>query len=385
MKFRIVRNGSNNSHSVQRFFFVLIYLLSVHCLAVEQESKQKMNVLFNNISNFRNFTARNGFRSHYNHTEEVVKTVAFWLIIIFGIIGNSLVITVVKMFQSMRTTTNYLLVNVACADVATLLFTAMLNLITRKNKSFTSKALLSFLCKFIYTNTVAIVTLLVTALTLTVLAIERYHALVKPLILSRRLTINKMVYVITGIWLAAIVMVTPLFATLDYVPDRPFCSYGDAEYEMMIYIDCLIVILTFVPFAVIAFCYTQIIYGMYFKNTICGTKSERSDTREEARERRKLVTLLILLTIVFFLAFVPYGALLIMQVSNVKHTPMYIRYGSQYLTLLNCSVNPLIYGFQSSNYRIAFKFLLKKILRRDVTNERFEMLEMRTRTSSRSV
>ena len=344
-----------------------------------------MNVLFNNISNFRNFTARKGFQSHYNHTEEVVKTVAFWLIIIFGIIGNSLVIIVVKIFQSMRTTTNYLLVNVACADIATLLFTAMLNLITRKNKSFTSEAVSRFLCKFIYTNTVAIVTLLVTALTLTVLAIERYHALVKPLILSRRLTIDKMVYVITGIWLAAIVMVAPLFATFDYDPDRRFCSYGDAGYEMMIYIDILIVILTFVPFAVIAFCYTQIIYGMYIKNTIFGTKSERSDTREEAREKRKLVTLLILLTMVFFVAFVPYGALLIMQVSNVKHTPMYLRYGSQYLTLLNCSVNPFIYEFQSSNYRLAFKFLLKKILRRDVTNERFEMLEMRTRTSSRSV
>ena len=178
-----------------------------------------MSVLFNNISNFTNFTAPNG-PLHYNQTEEVIKTVAFWLIIIVGIIGNSLVITVVKMFVNMRTTTNYLLVNVACADVATLLFTGMLNLIMKKTRPVTSKALLSVLCKFIYTNTVAIITLLVTALTLTVLAIERYHALVKPLIISRRLTINKMVYVITGIWLAAIVMVTPLFATLDYDPDK---------------------------------------------------------------------------------------------------------------------------------------------------------------------
>ena len=375
-----------NCHAVQQFFsFSFISLEPYKYLAVEQERKQKMNVLLCNNSNFTNFTVPKGFSPHYNQTEEVLKTVAFWLIITVGIIGNSLVITVVKMFRSMRTTTNYLLVNVACADITTLLFTAMLNLIMRKNKSVTSKALASFLCKFIYSNTVAIITLLVTALTLTVLAIERYHALVKPLILSRRLTINKMASVIIGIWLAAIVMVTPLFATLDYDLDRRSCSHGDADYEMMIYIDCLIVILTFVPFAVIAFCYIQIIYGMYFKNTICGSKSERSDTLEEAREKRKLVTLLILLTLVFFLAFVPYGALLIMQVTNVKRAPTYLRYGSQYLTLLNCSVNPFIYGFQSSNYRLAFKFLLKKILRLDVTYERFEMLEMRTRTSSHSV
>ena len=99
-----------------------------------------MSVLFNNISNFTNFTAPKG-PPHYNQTKEVIKTVAFWLIIIVGIIGNSLVITVVKMFVSMRTTTNYLLVNVACADVATLLFTGMLNLIMKKTRPVTSKAL----------------------------------------------------------------------------------------------------------------------------------------------------------------------------------------------------------------------------------------------------
>ena len=369
----------------QLFLFSFVFLEPYKYLEVEQERKQKMSVLFNNNSNFTNSTTPKGFPPYYNETEEVVKTVAFWFIIIVGIFGNSLVITVVKMFQSMRTTTNFLLVNVAFADITTLLFTAMLNLIMRKNRSVSSKALESFLCKFIYSNTVAIITLLVTALTLTVMAIERYHALVKPMILSRRLTINKVPYVITGIWLAAIVMVAPLFVTLDYDSNRRSCSHGDADYEMMIYIDCLIVILTFVPFTLIAFCYTQIIYGMYFKNTICSSKSERRDTPQEAKEKRKLVSLLILLTLVFFLSFVPYGALLIMQVSNIHHVPTFLRYGSKYLTLLNCSVNPFIYGFQSSNYRLAFKFLFKKTLRRDVTYERFEMLEMRSRTSSRSV
>lgn len=352
---------------------------------VEQERKQKMSVLFNNNST-ANFTAPKGFPPHYNQTEEVVKMVAFWFIIIVGILGNSLVITVVKMFRSMRTTTNYLLVNVACADITTLLFTAMLNLIMRKNSPVTSKALASFLCKFIYTNTVAIITLLVTAFTLTLLAIERYHALVKPLIISRRLTTNKVAYVITGIWLVALAMVTPLFATLDYDPDRRSCGNGDADYEMMIYIDCLIVILTLVPFTLIAFCYTQIIYGMYFKKAVSRSEIERGHVKEETKEKRRLVTLLILLTVVFFIAFIPYGVLLILKVSKVNHTHvLYLQSSSQYLTLLNCSVNPFIYAFQSSSYRRAFKLIIKKMLCRDVTHELSELLEMRTRTSVRSV
>lgn len=299
--------------------------------------------------------------------------------------GNSLVIAVVKTLRSMRTTTNYLLVSVAVADINTLLFSAILFLILTTNTPTRSRALAAFLCKFILTNTVSIVTLLVTALTLTMLAIERYHALLKPLTLSVRLNMDNIVYVIAGIWLLAIALVTPVFATFDWDSDMRYCSPGEAERTMMIYVDCLIVILTFIPFAVIAFCYSQIVYGMYFNNTVFGRNSERCDTREETIEKRRLVTLLILLTVVFFIAFIPYGLLLILKVSKVNHTYEHLQIGSQYLTLLNCSINPFIYAFQSSSYRRAFKVIIKKMLCRDVSYELSELLEMRTRTSVRSM
>ena len=344
-----------------------------------------MNDLLN-ISSAANDTGPTGVPYRVNQTEEVIKVVIFWLIIVVGLVGNSLVITVVKMFRSMRTTTNYLLVNVACADITTLVFTAILFIIMQGGGPVSSRTLANFLCKFIYSNTISIITLLVTALTLVVLALERYNALVKPMLISRRLTINKIAYVIIGIWLVAIAMMIPLFATLDYDPSTRSCNHGDTDFEMMIYIDCLIVILTLVPFTLIAFCYTQIIYGMYFKKAACRRKIERGHVQEQTKEKRRLVTLLILLTVVFFIAFIPYGVLLILKVSKVEHIHvLHLQSGSQYLTLLNCAVNPFIYAFQSSSYRRAFMLIIKKMLCRDVTYELSELLEMRTRTSVRSV
>lgn len=319
-----------------------------------------------------------------NHSMEIVeavKIVSFWLIITVGVIGNSLVIVVVKMFRSMRTTTNYLLVNVAAADIATLFFTAILFLITTRYSAAHSGAFASFVCKFFFTNSIAIITLLVTALTLTILAFERYQALVKPFSVTGRLTIDRIAYVITGIWMVAVALVIPLLSTFHWDPKDYLCSLGDEEYEMMVYIDCLVVILTLVPFSLIAFFYSQIVYGMYFKKTVCGSKGERCDTREETREKRKLVTLLMLLTVAFFVAFIPYGVLLILKVSKVNHSFLYLQTGSKYLTLMNCSINPFIYAFQSSDYRLAFKVILKKMLGRDTTEERSELLERRTRTS----
>ena len=338
----------------------------------------------NNNSSSTNCSVQNSHQNKPNQTGLVARLVIFWIIIIVGVIGNSLVIAVVKIIRSMRTTTNYLLVNVAAADITTLVFAAI-QFIPQTRHSISSPALGSFLCKFINLGAITIVTLLVTALTLTLLAVERYQALVKPLTTTRRLTTDKIAYVIAIIWIVAIAMVTPLFVTYHFDP-KTICTLGDAHDEMVIYMSCLTGILTLFPFMVIIFCYSQIIYGMYIKKTICNNKSERGDTREEAMEKRRLVRVLILLTVVFFVAFIPYGILLILKFSKVNNAKVVsLQLGSQYLTILNCSVNPLIYAFQSSSYRRSFVFIFKKLSCRDTTVDAIELREMRNHSSVRSV
>lgn len=344
-----------------------------------------------------NCSGENCQQNQSNQTNRIVDMVFLWLIIIVGIFGNSLVVTVVKAIRSMRTTTNYLLVNVAAADITTLLFTAVHIISKSVYKYPSSPALLSFLCKFIFSNSIVIVTLLVTSLTMTILAFERYHALLKPLAMSGRLTTGKIAYVISAIWLVAIAMVTPIFVHIDYVLGTNIqhidyvlaknlqCSITVGLNGIVIYIDCLFVILTIIPFLVIAFCYSQIIYGLYFNNTICNNKSERGDTQQETKEKKRLVILLILLTVVFFVAFIPYGILIILNNHQITNTvTRYVQHYAQYLTLLSCSVNPFIYAFQSSSYRRSFVFLIKKVFCRDTTVDAIELLEMRTRTSLRN-
>jgi len=333
-----------------------------------------------------NCSGENCQQNQPNQTNKIVDMVFLWLIIIVGIFGNSLVVTVVKVIRSMRTTTNYLLVNVAAADITTLLFTAVHIISKSVNKYPSSPALLSFICKFIYSNSIVIVSLLVTSLTMTILAFERYHALLKPLAMSGRLTTGNVAYVISAIWLVAIAMVTPIFVHMNYVPGAKLqCSNIVDLNGIVIYIDCLFVILTIIPFLVIAFCYSQIIYGLYFNNTICNNKSERGDTQQETKEKKRLVILLILLTVVFFVAFIPYGIMIILNYNQITNTiTPYVQHYAQYLTLLSCSVNPFIYAFQSSSYRRSFVFLIKKVFCRDTTVDAIELLEMRTRTSLRN-
>lgn len=334
-------------------------------------------------ASFNNSSIINSSDSSGSHPERIVRLVLVWLIIVVGLLGNSFIVAVIIIFRRMRTTTNYLLVNVAAADITTLLFTAM-HLIPIKGP-FPAGALGSFLCKFVYTNNITMVTLLVTTLTLTLLAVERYHAMVKPLIISRRITNEQIAYFIVGIWLVAIAMVTPLFVSMDHRPNSGSrCSPGDNFDEMKVYVYCLVVILTLIPFLGIAFCYSRIISGLYFGNTIC-SRGQGVNVQEEMNEKKRLVILLMVLTAVFFVAFVPYGVSLILQFSGMPNSSVegqriFIRFktGVKYLTLLNCSMNLIIYAIPSTNYRCCLKYIFKKIFCQD-TKEDFDAIELRRR------
>lgn len=312
--------------------------------------------------------------------EETIQLIILSLIISAGIIGNSLVIVVVKAIRGMRSTTNYLLVNVAVADIFILVFTIVNSIIRRSLSSQPlSNSVQNLLCKFIITNTMSIVPLAVTVLTLTVLAVERYRALVKPMTSSLRLTVDRIAYVITGIWSASFAVVTPLFATIVYNPKiQEKCDHGNAKGGIIVYTYCFTVILILLPFIIIAFCYSRIIYCMFIKKTVLNNPCERQATQQEIIEKRRLVWLLVTLTLISFVAFTPYGVLLIMKYREVSYAVIEkLHRAAQYLTLLNFSVNPFIYGFASSSYRRGYMFLLKKIACRNITAvDTIELREM---------
>lgn len=314
-----------------------------------------------------------------NYTERQFRLVFLWLIIAVGLIANSFIVAVIKIFPSMRTTTNYFLLNVAAADITTLIFTAI-HLIIPKMVPFRQGALGSFLCKFIYTNNITMVTLLVTALTLTLLAVERYQAMVKPLITSRRIDVERVAYFIIGIWMVSIGMTTPLFVSVDY-RSKTGCSPGNDLNEMRVYVTCLIITLTLIPFAGIAFCYSKIISGLYCDKTICSRAHVY--TQKDMAEKKRLLVLFVVLTSVFFVSFVPYGVVFILQFSgkeSAAHSQIFarLRMFVQYLILLNCSLNPFIYAAPSSNYRYCLKYIVKKIFCRDSPEELYA-IELRKR------
>lgn len=94
---------------------------------------------------------------------------------ITGLIGNILVIRIVHKTREMHTTTNFLLVNLAASDVATILFGPLY--FTVLLEGYLSNGI----GKYVYKLSVLFeICAMASVLSLTVIAVERYRALLKP-------------------------------------------------------------------------------------------------------------------------------------------------------------------------------------------------------------
>lgn len=85
---------------------------------------------------YQTFSWSSEFMMRYSPTISTVYCVAYTIVFVMGIIGNSCVVAVVVRSPRMRTVTNYFIVNLALADILVVLFclpaTLLSNLFIRK-------------------------------------------------------------------------------------------------------------------------------------------------------------------------------------------------------------------------------------------------------------
>lgn len=289
-------------------------------------------------------------------TVDVVLITAYAILVLVGICGNSLVIEVVRRKRSMHSTMNFLLVNLAIADLLTLLWCLPGTLL-----SYTTQPggrVGNFLCKFITTHSIAGIGMIVSGLTLTLISMERYKALVNPMQTRFRLSKGNVIYAIVSIWVFATVYVCPLFVFETYNEEKQRCTtvWPTSSGKASAYWIVLALIVT-TAFVTMFICYFSIIKGLYFTNTICSSNANAGAGENDAIVKRKIVKMLLIVTVVFVLCFFPYAIATATDIAAQSSAFYKISY---FLVYCSSSLNPITYALGSTNYRTAFKEVLKE-------------------------
>ena len=155
--------------------------------------------------------------------QDIAFAIIYSLIVLIGVPANCIIITTVRKTPSMHSTTNFLLMNLAVADLTTLLLCPGMYDFSL-NKLSVDKTLGDFICKFFVGNAIVPISINVGALTLCTLAVERYLALVKPFYTELRLTKKRVPFVVTFVWIFAVLSSVPDFMT-NTIDPNPLSTY----------------------------------------------------------------------------------------------------------------------------------------------------------------
>lgn len=306
------------------------------------------------------------FNKYAVGTVDIVFAVLYSLVVAVGLIGNCLVITVVRKTRSMHTTTNFLLVNLAVSDVITLLWCPRTYSFAFYSTHPTG-TLGDYICKVFTGNAIIGVAIASSVLTLAILATERYHALMKPMQTQLRLSHERVKYVVCVIWVASILISLPDFIQNKYSEHygRCVCPFSlEIASELRVHVVCTVIFLGFVPFLILAYCYFQIIRGLFFKNTVCSRAPSGVGDRQT---KKRLAKLLISVTVAFYVCYMPYGGFILYialqdrnkLISDQETLSVLLRVFELLVTSSSC-LNPILYAFRSSNYCEGFKKIFAK-------------------------
>ena len=266
-------------------------------------------------------------------------------LLVTGFIGNVLVIRVVHKTREMHTPTNYLLVSMAVSDVITILLWPLYFFVYWK-----------FFCK-LFALVQACIT--VSCITITVLAVERYHALLKPFrngLLLREDNIKK---AIAYIWGASVLESVPLIFFKEWSKTYETCIGPWTLHLNQGSKACVIfdVVIYFIQLAIMIYCYGSLIRGLYFTNTVC-----RDTDGERISEKTKLVITFLLVTIVFFIGHTPalVSYVIIPSGDGTTDISFYAQLTTvaDFIFVVSLCFNPFIYAFRSTNFKEGFKSVI---------------------------
>ena len=284
----------------------------------------------------------------------VVKQVSVFGLVMFlciaivllpiGIVGNLLVVIVVKKKRYLHTKTNFLLANLAVSDL-------MANVLAYAGAAIRVFPMPSitfgkFLCR---SNSYYPAATLCSILTLTIIALERYNAIVKPLSNGLKFEKRTLGYFIVAIWILSLTLVTPLAYYDDFTSEHQ-CTRTWSSTARFTYWTCVIICGIVLPLMVIIFCYFRIIRSLYFGRQIVPMNIP---AEVDAREKKKVIKLSIIVTSVFILSFIPFAVVRELEIR--RPVPGVVSEITLSFVLLSSVLNPFIYAYQSTNYRQAFK------------------------------
>jgi len=304
--------------------------------------------------------------------------VAYSVIFVLGVAGNTLVVYVVARNASMQTNTNVFIANLAVSDIMMCLLAVPFTPISGLLQAWPFG---SALCRLV-PMTLG-VSVYVSTLTSTAIAVDRYCVIVHPFL--RRMRIGACLVLIVIIWLVAISISLPLALYQHLVDDGEFHSCeenwpGASSRHLFTVISMVLQYIA--PCVIIIFCYARVSValrrrargaigtgGTYRSRREAnenggGAGGGHADLRNRMKLRRKRRTnrMLIAMVAIFAVCWLPLNVILLSleHDESIAKSPYFLLvfFAAHVVAMSSTVYNPFLYAWMNDNFRKEFRRVL---------------------------
>lgn len=274
-------------------------------------------------------------------------SVLFFTMMIINLVGNTLVILVVLRNRSMKTPTNYLLVNLASADMVVAIFIGI-QFIATPTFTHPQGTVGSALCKIITGGTPGWVGAVASVFSLVALAIERYWAVLHPHSQKIKLTKTKIIILAMLSWIVSIIWAIPGFWATTYVKEINGCAHSFSKpIYAKLYTVGWSLVAGVIPICIMGALYSRVVHRLWFVKNNSAEVTQRS----LLRYRKRVTNMVILMTLVYVLCWVPELIIYFLGFTGTITLEAVHHAIASALIVFNSSINPIVYSLQSSKFR----------------------------------
>ena len=288
-----------------------------------------------------------------------------------SLFGNSVIIHIVRKDNSMKTTTNYLIVNQACADIL-VTTTELLNDITYYFEDEWFEGIIGIItCKLLRAS--PFILFVFSVWILVAIAVDRFFAVTRPFQVSPLSRHFKKTVVFLWVWSAVSAADVLALIGLRKEKTSDFCETVDNVcYRWRQFFLTSLVLNVVVPLVAIIILYTIICLKLWARK-VPGEGANQNERQVQAIKTAKKVTRMMIAVVVLYkLCWLPYFIIMLMSLikgeshSMITTDPptgnIYLYLFILWSTIAYSAVNPFVYLTFNHKFRNGFKHLYKDCL-----------------------
>ncbi|KAK3092285.1 hypothetical protein FSP39_000739 [Pinctada imbricata] len=302
------------------------------------------------------------------HVEIGILATTICILICLSVLGNlAVIVAIYKSHQLRDEISNRLTINLAITDLVNGAVVMTSSLISTVSDGWDMGSLY---CDLICCVNYCLI--IVSMLTLFFISLDRYQAIIHPLLYTEIITSRRITMMISYTWVQGLVfcVIPAMLHWVEYDYHEAICAiqWHKERDQAIFYVVAAFILCFLMPGLALGFCYCKILKEVKKKSQVHPSVYQNNQDGSISKKKKystssKAVRSLLIIVCAYFICMTPFSVTKLIKVSWENKTFLRgsLNTAASVIAFCSSAINPLIYGIFRRDFRAAYKRLICKV------------------------